>query len=238
MNPFRIGISALLVAIISASVWFSLPGDVVMDPNAAQVVLVAPAEVAPSQLVILDAGESTADSITWSCEPKTANWLVIDNGRRAVFSGASGEYLFIVAAAKGGSVDVKTHRIKITEGAPDESLKAKIAEWAEPIQSPSKRDDLIRLSQSFASIASAVEVGGLSPENILAATKTSNQAALGANAAYWQPLFNELTAYLQADAENLTDAPSLAAKWREISAALAEYSRTLPVAKKPIRLSR
>lgn len=232
MNPFRIGVSAALVAVILASIWFSLPSETYLDPNAAQVVLVAPSEVAPSQLVVLDASDSNADSITWSVVPATKDFLVIDGGARAVFSAAKGEYLFIVAAAKGGSVDVKTHKIQVTEGAPDHSLKAKVAEWAEPIQSPSKRDDLIRLSQSFQSIASAVEVGGLNPENILQATKTSNQAALGPNAQYWQPLFTELTLYLNERAEQLTDATSIAAEWRAISSALSDYATTLPIQKK------
>lgn len=229
-----VALSLIVVASVAASLLFNKDGGVILDPHAASIVLVAPDQVAPSQLVVLDVSGSIASSYKWEVVPASSNFMVIDDGKRAVFSAAGGEYLFIIAAAKGDSVDVKTHKIKVEGSVPSTSLKGKVIEWAKQVNSPTKRDDLIRLSQSFASVASTVEVGGLNPENILQATKQSNQQALGSNVYFWQPLFEHLQAELKAQAEagNLNDAESHVKAWRAIADGLADYAKTLPVQKK------
>lgn len=228
-------LSVIVIASAVASVFYKQKSDQpVLDPHEAAIVLVAPDQVGASQLVVLDVSGSIADSYKWEVVPASPNFMVIDGGKRAVFSAASGEYLFIVAGAKDGTVDVKIHKLKIEATVPSNTLKAKVMDWAKQINSPSKRDDLIRLSQSFSSIASTVAVGGLTPENILDATKASNQKALGASLSYWQPLFDQLAADLKARAEagELTDAESHVKAWNAIAEGLAEYAKTLPVQKK------
>lgn len=229
-----VSLSLIVVASVAASVLFNSDNELILDPHAASIVLVAPDQAAPSQLVVLDVSGSTASSYKWEVVPASTNFMVIDNGQRAVFSAASGEYLFIIAAAKGDSVDVKTHKVKVEGTVPNTTLKGKVVEWAKQINSPSKRDDLIRLSQSFSSIASTVAVGGLTPENILQATKQSNQQALGSNVSYWNPLFVNLQEELKARAEagELNDAESHVKAWNAIAEGLSDYAKTLPVQKK------
>jgi len=242
---------AIVIATVGLSNAAKLPtGDT------ATVVIEAPAQIAVGQLATLDVSKSQATSFSWKVVPETKNFRVIDNGRQAVFSGTAGEYLFIVAAALGDTVDVKTHKITIGDGGPSpgpdpgpdpdpnpnpdpnpsNELALKVAEWAAAVQSPTPRDDAMKLGQSFQSVASTISAGVLTETSaILAATKNSNQVALGNHSAAWASFMQSLNAELKtlASAGQLPDAEAHAMAWRSIGNGLQNYAESLGAKGKP-----
>lgn len=203
-----------------------------VDPNSANVVIKAPESVQAGELVQISVAESNADSFSWKIEPHTKNFQVVDGGRRAFFShGSSGEFLIIVAGAKGGTSDVKTIRIKII--GPDvppnpTDIASKVPSWCEKVQSPTKRDDALKLAQSFSSVAAVIKPT-MTPGEVVEATKKSNQDALGANVKHWEPFLIALQTELkaQATAGTLSDTESHTKAWRAIAEGLNRYAATL-----------
>ena len=219
-----------------------VPSVVVVDPNQASVQIVAPMQVKVGELVVLDVSGSNAESFAWKVKPETKNFMVIDAGRRAVFSAESpGEYLFFVSAAKGGTVASEIHTIQVGQGSTPAKvdIAAKVPGWVEKVQTPTKRDDAIRLAQSFSSVASMV-TPGMQPADIVAATVKSNRDALGSNIKAWEPFLIELQTELEARAADgsLKTADSHVVMWRSISQALTTHAQSTatPVAPTNTRL--
>lgn len=236
MNWNRFGITAALLAITLVSVAFAVfhplsPTKLVAEADDARIVLKAPDKAKVGELVILDVSESNATSFKWQLQQKSSNFLVIDNGRRAVFSAeAGGEYTFVVAAAKDNTVDVKIHIITIPGGPaqPTDDIGVKIADWCKPISYPQKRDDLLKLAQSFSSV-SAIISDQMSPEDIVKATIQSNRDALGGNLDNWVPFLQNLQDELKAraGAGKLPDTEAHRQMWRAIADGLKDYAATL-----------
>ncbi len=87
----------------------------------ATAVISGPKEVAPGDLVILDASGSDADSLQWMLANSDKSFLQFEGNKKCVFaSGASGRYEFILATAKcvDGSASVATCRHTLVVGAP------------------------------------------------------------------------------------------------------------------------
>lgn len=184
--------------------------------------LKAPQEVSPGDLVVLSVEESNATSFEWIVLPSTSNFLVIDAGRRAVFSATEGEFIFIIAAAKEDQVQVIHHKVSIT--GPVNGIASVIFALCEQVDPP--RDDVVRLAQSFLSVASAMEQGTWTPVEIAKATKISNQAALGQSAEDWTPFAKGLATKLgqmAAEGELQTTADHITL-WKEIAAALHRWT--------------
>lgn len=202
------------------------------DPPApvAKVVLKAPDKAKIGQLVVLDVSDSVAASFKWELRTKTSNFLVIDGGKRAVFSAeVGGEYTFVIAAAKGDTIDVVIHTVKVIGGtSPTDDLPTRVAAWCETVQSPTKRDDAMKLAQSFSSL-SAVIKPEMTPEDIIEATKQSNRDALGDNLKHWTPFLDGLGAEMTklSAAGKLNDGESHKRVWKAIAEALGEYAKTL-----------
>jgi hypothetical protein len=198
----------------------------------AKIVLKAPDKAKIGQLVILDVSESTAANFKWELQQKTGgSFLVIDNGRRAVFSAeAGGDYTFVIAAANGNTVDVKIHTVKVAGGAPQpgDDIASKIAVWCEKIDYPQKRDDLLKLAQSFSSVSALIS-DSMSPADIVDATKKSNRDALGSNIQNWVPFLEGLQGELKSLAESgkLPDNESHRRMWRAIADGLKQYADTI-----------
>lgn len=212
-----------------------------VDPNAAHVVVAAPTAVRVGELAIIDVSASNADSFSWKVQPETNNFVVIDEGRRAVFSAESpGTYLFFIAAAKDGTVDSEIHTIQVGGGgpgpAPTVNLAAKVPQWIAKVQSPTKRDDALKLAQSFSSVAAMI-TPNMQPTAILDATVKSNRDALGGNIKHWEPFLIDLQAELEAlaAAGALNDAEAHATQWRVISAALSDAAKAAPVNSTSVR---
>jgi len=203
-----------------------------VDPDSAHVHVVAPPTIRVGELAVIDVSASQADSFIWKVKPETKNFMVIDGGRRAVFSAeAPGEYLFFISAAKDGTVDSQIHTIQVGKGSvtPTATIGSKVPAWVEKVQSPGKRDEALRLAQSFSSVAAMV-TPTTQPADIVAMTVKSNRDALGSNIKAWEPFLIELQKELEASAANgsLSDANSHIAAWRSISQSLTSYAQTAP----------
>ena len=113
---------------------------------------------------------------------------------------------------------------------PGENLVDKVKQWADDVLSDLKKEEALKLSQSFMSIASMIEQGTFStPVELVSATKISNGSALGDNISKWIPFLNSLMQELQAMNKigKLPDMQSHASVWREIARGLEEYTTTL-----------
>jgi len=242
MNLKRLAISGVLMLVIGLSIGsrFNVlnryPNVLTQDAapvstTPAKVILKAPDKAKVGQLVVLDVSGSMASSFAWETRTKTNNFLVIEGGKKAVFSAeAPGEFTFVVAVAKGDTVDVVIHTVKITGGqpSPTDDLVTRVASWCELVQSPTKRDDALKLSQSFSSL-SAVIKPDMTPEDIIDITKNSNRDALGENLTHWAPFLDGLGGEMTklSTAGRLTDAESHKRVWKAIADALGEYAKTL-----------
>jgi hypothetical protein len=241
MNFKRLAISALLILTIGLSIGYTLRShsdpirvstvQQIVPDGGAHITLKAPVNAKIGQLVVLDVSESVASTFKWELRSKNTNFLVIDNGKRAVFTAeVGGEYLFVVAAAKGDTIDVVIHTIKVAGGPaqPTEDVAAKVAQWCAKIDYAQKRDDLLKLAQSFSSV-SAIISDQMTPADIVDATKKSNRDALGTNIQNWVPFLEGLQAELKALSESgkLPDSASHQKMWRAIADGLKEYAATL-----------
>jgi predicted secreted protein len=244
-NFQRLALSAVMLVIVGISIganahrlpnyWPASPVPQVVQQvktdSAARVVLKAPDKAKVGQLVILDVSESTAASFKWELRTKSTNFLVIENGKRAVFTAeVGGEYTFVIAAAKGDTVDVVIHTVKVAgaPATPGDDLPAKVASWSEPVTSPTKRDDALKLAQSFSSLAAVIKPE-MTPEDIIEATKSSNRDALGDNLKHWAPFLDGLGSEMTklSSAGQLNDAEAHKRVWKSIADSLGAYAQTL-----------
>ena len=87
----------------------------------ATAVITGPEIASPGDLIILDASGSDADSLVWSLANSDKSFLMFEENRKCVFaSGASGQYVFILATAKNGdtAASVALSRHTVTIGSP------------------------------------------------------------------------------------------------------------------------
>ena len=212
-----------------------------LNPNSkAEVIIDAPKEAKVGQLVRFDLTKSSGTMFMWKVLPSTTNFEVYEGGRKAVFStDVAGDYTFIIAVALNGSVDVKTHTIKVGNGAapvvvpptplpiPTSTLAAKVTSWADAVASSTKKSEAVKLADSFLTVANLIKApGGLStPEEIIAKTAATNRTALGAQISAWVPFLTNLQAEMKTRSETglLVTAEQHAAMWIEISIALRTY---------------
>lgn len=168
----------------------------------AKIVLVAPRTARVGELVRLDVSESAADSFKWLLVPDSVDFLVYDAGARAVFSArAEGEYRFIVACAKGGSVDVVTHVIRVI-GPPPMPQSDSLAEWI-PFWNwvemlPTEECELV--ASVFEGVAER-KADLTDANDWLKATAEANRQALGDRIEKWKPMLDKIGAALQKKAE-------------------------------------
>jgi hypothetical protein len=222
MKPF-IASLALLFCMTSATL--CAPEDMaVPTAEAAKVVLVAPTSARIGELVRLDVSDSSADSFKWILVPEShMDWLTYDEGARAVFSArTAGEYRFIVAAAKGGTVDVVTHVVRVI-GPPDMPQTDDLSEWI-PFWNWSSElptEEAEMLAASFEGIA-ARQDELKTPEDWIKATAEANRKVLGDRISAWAPMLDKIGAELAKKAEfgALTTPEEHARVWREIARGL------------------
>lgn len=205
--------------------------DAPVEEDEITLVIDAPDKVKAGDLVVLSVEGSNAASFEWKILPSTNNFLVIDEGRRAVFScGEAAEFIFIVAAAKDNKVRVECHKLVVT-GPPQvaNGIESVIAALCDRVDSPAKRDDALLLSQSFEGVASAMEEGTWTPLDIAKATKRANKKALGDREANWQPFAAGLSKALKQMAEEgkLNTTEAHIEVWQQIAAALRDYAEQL-----------
>ena len=203
--------------------------------TAAEIVVAAPKTAHVGELVIIDVSKSTADQVEWRVIPESKNFRVFESGRVAAFSsGTAGEFTFVIAAAKDGSVDVEIINVRLVVDGPASALTEKVATWCEAVKSTTKRDDALKLAQSFSAMASFIDTltdngSGIGVEEVISATAAANRKALGDHLDSWIPFLSSLGEELKAmnAADKLPDAKAHAALWREIAASLQQYADTL-----------
>jgi len=215
-------------------------GDDPAPADAAKVIINAPLTGAVGELIRLDVSNSTAESFRWVLVPDSVDFEVYDDGRHAVFSARKpGQYMFIVACAYKGTVDVVTHVINIGNAPVDPQVKYPVVEkpaegaplttmipyWCSQAKRP--REETMKLAASFESIAATISAGvNTTPEAIIQATSDANRNALGDSLESWKPVLLELQTKFQKLAEEgkLTTAEQHAQTWREVAAGLRAYA--------------
>ena len=203
------------------------PG-VSLQQASATIVIDAPTKGRVGELIRFDLTKSDADSIKWLLKPGSADFESYNDGRRAVFSArTAGEYMFIIAVAKGGTVDVVTHTVKI-EGPPEKPESQSLADWIPywlyDMQLP--REEALALAQSFEETAERITALS-TPQGIIEATGEANRVALGGSLEAWKPLLQKVKTALEtrAKANTLTTPDQHKEAWREIAQGLRKYAQ-------------
>jgi len=194
------------------------------DAGEAKIVLHAQSTARIGELVRLDVSESTADSFKWLLVPDSVtDFLTYDAGARACFSGrTAGEYRFIVACAKGGTVDVVTHVVKVL-GPPatpqSDSFSEWIPFWNWEMELPA--DEREAMAVSFEGIAARAHALD-EPADWIRATAAANREVLGDRIEAWKPMLDRIGAKLA----EMTQSGALMSPedhekvWRDIAAGL------------------
>ena len=192
----------------------------------AKVVLKAQSSARVGEMVRFDASDSTADSFKWLLIPGSVDFLTYDSGSRAVFSArAPGNYRFVVAVAKDGTVDVIDHVIRVIGPPPNPSTNS-LSEWL-PVwlyATSLPRDECEILAANFEALAARDDLH--KPIEWIRATAESNREILGDRIDAWIPILDKINTALKKKAEDgLLDTPMDHAKvWREIAEGLRNGS--------------
>lgn len=207
--------------------------------NAAKIVIKAPNEAKIGELVRFDVSASRAESFKWLLVPKSADFEVYNNGKRAVFSAREeGEYMFIVACAYKGTVAVTTHVVRVGNPGPKPGdypivpkpdAGAGVAKWIPFWCSLTVRPEVEarKLAESFEGIASTISAGvNTTPGEIIKATSEANRQALGDSLEAWKPVLLSLQNEFKnrANAGTLVSAEQHAEMWREVAKGLRTYA--------------
>jgi hypothetical protein len=195
------------------------------------------------KLVILDVSQSVGNKFKWLVVPETEDFLVIDEGRRAVFSsGVPGEYMFIIACAVDDSVDVVRHIVRVvgiappppppdvdpvTPVTPTSALSKQVQIWCAKIQSPTRSADALKLAGAMEGVAAQINAGTLTtPYEIVSATAEANRASLGDDLSIWVPFLRNLQDAVESMANDgkLTTPAQHAGVWMEIAKGLRYFA--------------
>lgn len=205
----------------------------------AEVNIVAPDKVKVGDMIVVDLSGSLGKGFDYEVDPMPPQLRTFDNGKIIVCGTGNKNitYTFMVSCALNGDSDIAIHKIKVTGAQapgptpdPGENIIEKVKEWASEVESASKRDDAIKLAQSFASIAVIIDQGTFStPTELVKATAISNRDALGGKLGNWAPLLDSLMIELRTldQLGKLSDVKSHAYIWKDVATGLREYADTL-----------
>lgn len=196
-----------------------------------EVKIEAPSKVSVGDLIVVDVSKSIGGGFDFIILPTPENILRDSNGKRIAFGTGSKikSYQVIVSCAKADQSDVKTKTIKVrgVGGILSEKLEDVIIELASECKSPDAKEDALKLSQSFSTIALDVDIKDV--PTLLSKTRTSNKDALNGNMGYWTEVKSNISAYLKAMVEakklNPTDLDAHKAIWKRVAAALADFAK-------------
>jgi len=216
--------SVLLFSLISSNLVAQTDPPATPQGEKAKIVLEAPSTARVGELIRFDVSQSIADSFQWLLVPESAkaDFETYNAGSRAVFSARGpGEYVFIVACAKNGTVDVVRHVITVKsppQTPTNDSLEAWIPFWAYTYNLPPTECHL--LANSFEKVASNPNLE--TPGDWIKATSESNRAILGSKLDLFKPLLNKIGKILQKRAQDglLVTPEQHKALWLEIASAL------------------
>jgi hypothetical protein len=179
---------AILVCLITPAL---APTAEEPQPVEARIVLSGPeSSVKIGELVRLNVADSNAASFKWLLFPESSrvDLEVYDSGRRATFSArVGGKYQFIIAAAKGDSVDVISYNVTVI-GPPkeptDDSISTWIPYWVATYNLPN--EEKLKVAAAFESVAArSYELPDANAW--IKATADANNNALGVRVEAWKP---------------------------------------------------
>lgn len=189
------------------------------EQEQAQLTIQAPDKAKIGELVKFDVSESVADSFKWTVKPTTDDFLTYDDGARAVFSARkAGTYQFIIACAKGGTVDVHVHILKV-KGPPTEPTTDSLVEWIPYWGRDMPTDEAQALAQSFRKVT---EANLMAPEDWIKTTAQANKEALGGSIDDWKFVLDKIGQVLEKRAEDgsLSTPDDHKSLWLEIARGL------------------
>jgi hypothetical protein len=212
--------------------------DEEVDPEAPNVVINAPKVVQVGDMIVVDVSGSNGAGFDWEVIPAPPSVRLFNDGQVmcAATGPKAGKYLFIVSCARDGRSNVKTHVVNVrgneppVPDKPGVNVASKVRGWCEGIESPTQRDDAMKLAQAFASLATVIEGGAFeNPAELVIATKAATKGALGANLKHWLPLLDGLMVELKAMAQAgmLQDISAHAPVWKAVAQGLNEYAQQL-----------
>ena len=226
MKPLFVSLVALFLCLSAPTLAQSV--DQPAPPNAeAEIVLVAPSMIRVGELARLDVSESVAASFKWLLAPQTPDFEIYAEGSKAVFSARTeGEYRFVVACARGDTVDVVTHVIKVVGPPPmpqtdDLSLWIPFWNWSEMLP----HEECEQLAEAFEGVAARQDELETAAD-WLKAISEANRKVLGDRIEAWKPMLNKIGAALRTRAETgaLDTSGAHAAAWLEIAKGLRNCS--------------
>lgn len=189
----------------------------------AKIVLVAPTSARIGELVRLDVSGSVAAEFKWRLKPDSVDFQVYDAGARAVFSARkAGEYQFIVACAKGDTVDVAVHIVKVLGPPPmpqTDNLTDWIPFWNWNLDLP--KTEIESMAASFEEIAArADEFEDVS--DFIKATAKASRVTLGDRVEAWKPILDKVGANLREKTESgaMTTPEECRAEWLRVAEGL------------------
>ncbi len=205
----------------------------------AKIMLKAPEEAEVGELVRFDLTGSVAQSFKWRMVPATVDFEIFCDGERTVFSARKpGTYMFIIACAYNGTVDIVTHTVTIVGIVPPDDVSPDVAKpdanadldkwvvyWcSKGAQSQLEAD---KLAGSFDSVAAQIAAMVLrTPAEIIQATATANRTALGDSLPAWEPVLQSIRGELRNQADKgLLNTPAQHQKlWKTIAKGLRAYA--------------
>lgn len=205
----------------------------------AKIVINAPDKAEIGELIRFDVSASKAESFKWILVPKSVDFEVYNGGRRAIFSvRKAGKYMFIVACAHEGTVDVMTHTVIVSNPGPNPNdypdvprpgSEAKIIKWISYWCALTARpqDEAIKLAESFEGVAATISAGvNTTPEDIIKATSESNRQALGESLEAWKPFLLSLQNEFKnrASVGTLVSPEQHAKMWYKVASGLRAYA--------------
>ena len=227
-----------------STVWGEDEELVIVEPDTAHITVKSKTIAVVGELIRFDVSESVAESFKWLLVPESVDFEVYDDGKRAVFSARkSGDYMFVIACAYKGTVDVTTHVVTVTGSSgpvdppnpgtypvlPDPgveaSLKARVSYWCSQAKSP--MNEAKQLAGSFDSVAAMISAGVYTtPQEIIEATGEANKEALGTRLKAWVPVLRKLQDEFQQMAQDgeLVTPEQHAVTWRAVGDALEYYA--------------
>ena len=218
---------------------FKNADDVTPRKDKAEVVIKTEDKVKVGDLILIDLSESIGGGFDYYIEPKPPGLRFFDNGKIIVCGTGDQNviYKFMISCALNGNSDINVKEIRVVGAAPPgpppkpgENLIEKIQDWASEVESPTKRDDAIKLAQSFSSMAFVIEQDTFTTlAELLSATKASNKDALNGNLENWRPFTQALNLELKTMADNglIPELMDHAKVWRDIAKGLETYANTL-----------
>ena len=193
------------------------------DPAEAKLVLVGPHSCRVGELVRLDVSGSTAATFEWRLTPDSVDFEVYDAGSRAVFSARkAGEYQFIVACAKGDTVDIAVHIVKVLGPPPmpqTDNLTDWIPYWNWDLDLP--KAEIEAMAASFEAVAAQADdfedIG-----DFIKATAKASREALGDRVEVWKPILDNVGANLSEKAETgaMTTPEECREEWLKVAEGL------------------